>query len=78
MGIKFNGQAATHCPQCKQGVSGFFATSSFVRTKIPDVFDSQMIDELFSKSINDNSGLTEFWRIYALLRWMAVFEVSLV
>lgn len=45
---------------------------------IPDVFDGGMIDDLFSKSITDNSGLSEFWRIYALLRWMAVFEVSLV
>ncbi len=47
-------------------------------SNIPNIFDEQMIDELFSKSITDNSGLSEFWRIYALLRWMAVFEVELV
>ncbi len=29
VGIKFKGQAPTHCPHRKQGVSGFSATSSF-------------------------------------------------
>ena len=45
---------------------------------IPDEFDSEKVTALFSKSIKDNSGLTEFWRVYALLRWMDVFEVELV
>ena len=37
VGIKFKGHAPTHCPHLKQGVSGFSATSSFVKTKIPEV-----------------------------------------
>src|SRR5690606_39201733 len=47
-------------------------------TKIPKELDADKIEELFSKPITDNSGLTEFWRIFALLRWMEVFEVELV
>ena len=45
---------------------------------IPKELDADKIQELFAKSITDSSGLSEFWRIFALLRWMEVFEVELV
>ncbi len=48
------------------------------RSQIPNLLNKEAVIELFSKSIHSNSGLTEFWRIYALLRWMEVFEVELV
>lgn len=46
--------------------------------RIPELLDGRAVTDLFSKSIKSNSGLTEFWRIFALLRWMEVFEVELV
>src|SRR5690606_5222406 len=42
--------------------------------RIPELLDGRAVTDLFSKSIKSNSGLTEFWRIFALLRWMEVFE----
>lgn len=45
---------------------------------IPELLDKTAVLNLFRKSLNSNSGLTEFWRIYALLRWMEVFDVELV
>ncbi len=45
---------------------------------IPELLNGTAVIDLFSKSLKTNSGLTEFWRIYALLRWMEVFEVELV
>lgn len=53
-------------------------TAKMQSGKIPKELDTGKIQTLFSKSINDNSGLSEFWRIFALLRWMEVFEVDLV
>ena len=53
-------------------------TAKMQSGKIPKELDANKIQELFSKSITNNSGLSEFWRIFALLRWMEVFEVELV
>src|SRR5690606_35813227 len=38
--------------------------------KIPKEFDSESVNDLFKRSISSNSGLSEFWRVFALLRWM--------
>ncbi|NEN25793.1 asparagine synthase (glutamine-hydrolyzing) [Cryomorpha ignava] len=45
---------------------------------ISELLDTRAVHDLFSKSLKSNSGLTEYWRIYALLRWMDVFDVELV
>lgn len=53
-------------------------TAKMQSGKIPKELDASKIQELFLKTITDNSGLSEFWRVFALLRWMELFEVDLV
>ncbi len=45
---------------------------------IPKELNEQSVNALFKKKLSNNSGLSEFWRVFALLRWMDVFEVELV
>jgi asparagine synthase (glutamine-hydrolysing) len=43
-----------------------------------DVFDRGAIERLMTDNLGSNENLTEFWRIYALLRWLQLFNVKLI
>ncbi len=47
-------------------------------SEISEIFDQEALRELFKSDIRSNEHLSEFWRIYALLRWLKLFKVTLV
>lgn len=53
-------------------------STSIAQMEIPDIFDKKRLAGLFSAGVTGNSAQSEFWRIYALIRWMEVFKVELV
>lgn len=57
---------------------GHELTKSVLEMELPGIFDPEAIRQLLSQKIGSNSGLSEFWRIFALLRWMELYKVNLV
>ncbi len=45
---------------------------------IPDIFDHKAVDELFKSDLDSNEHLSEFWRMYSLLRWLEIFKIRLI
>ena len=45
---------------------------------ISEVFDQKALSQIFTADIRSNEHLSEFWRVYALLRWLDLFKVKLV
>ncbi len=45
---------------------------------VPELMDKNYLLELSKKDLNSNAHLSEFWRVYSLLKWMEVFQVTIV
>lgn len=50
----------------------------FSETRIPDFFHKDYILELCEKENLSNSDLSEFFRLYSVLKWVEIFEVEIL
>ncbi len=49
----------------------------FRAMNIPDVIDRNALEKLMTANLSSNEHLSEFWRVFALLRWLELFDVKL-
>ncbi len=48
------------------------------RIDLPEVFDKVALRNLFLQKLNKPAEQTEFWRVFALLRWLELFKITLI
>ncbi len=46
--------------------------------ELDEVFDIKSVMGLLNNPVHSNSAQSEFWRIYALIRWLKIYKVNLV
>lgn len=51
---------------------------SAMKMEIPAIFDKAAVQKLMTQKLSGNSGASEFWRMFALLRWLELFKVNLI
>ena len=42
------------------------------------IFDKAAVQKLMTQKLSGNAGASEFWRMFALLRWLELFKVNLI
>lgn len=51
---------------------------SAMNMDIPPIFDKAAVQNLMTQKLSGNAGASEFWRMFALLRWLELFKVNLI
>ncbi len=57
---------------------GTALTQSVANAEIPSFLNREAVQNLMTKSLDSNAHQSEFWRIFALLRWIKLFDVKVV